>query len=185
MIGGQHAYVLVKDWLGAPPPPLGRDAGLAELARRYLAGHGPASDRDFAKWAGLRLGEARRGFSGISSSLRELPDGTAELTGTDPEAGGLPGPRLLGAYDPVLLGWASRTPILVPHQQIVTVNGLFRPFVLVAGKAVGMWTWSAGRVVLDRFGEQPADVEDALAAEAEDVRRFLGTGAAASDSQPE
>ncbi|HEY1621667.1 MAG TPA: crosslink repair DNA glycosylase YcaQ family protein, partial [Streptosporangiaceae bacterium] len=32
-----------------------RDRALAELARRFLAGHGPASDRDLAKWSGLPL----------------------------------------------------------------------------------------------------------------------------------
>ena len=54
MIGREHAYVLVRDWLGAPRP-FDRDAALAELARRFLAGHGPADDRDLAKWAGLPL----------------------------------------------------------------------------------------------------------------------------------
>ena len=49
MAAGQHAYVLVSDWLGATPAPLSRDAALAELARRYLAGHGPAGEADLAK----------------------------------------------------------------------------------------------------------------------------------------
>ena len=38
-----HRYVLVRDWLG-PPPPVDRAVALAELARRYLAGHGPADE---------------------------------------------------------------------------------------------------------------------------------------------
>ncbi|MDP9434290.1 MAG: winged helix DNA-binding domain-containing protein [Actinomycetota bacterium] len=45
VVDGEHAHVLVRDWLGEPPP-FDRDVALAELARRYLAGHGPASDRD-------------------------------------------------------------------------------------------------------------------------------------------
>ena len=56
-----QAFVLVRDWLGAPPEPLDRDRALALLARRYLAGHSPAADRDLAKWAGLPLGDARGG----------------------------------------------------------------------------------------------------------------------------
>ena len=63
MIGKQHAYVLARDWLGAPPAAPDRDAALAWLARRYLAGHAPATDRDLAKWAGLPLREARRGLA--------------------------------------------------------------------------------------------------------------------------
>ena len=63
MTGKQHAYVLVPDWLG-PQKPVDRDAALAELARRYLAGHGPATDRDLARWAGLPLRDSRAGPGG-------------------------------------------------------------------------------------------------------------------------
>jgi hypothetical protein len=173
MIGTQHAYVSTRDWLGPPPRALDRDAALAELARRYLAGHGPASDRDLAKWAGLPLGEVRSGLRAIGAELRELPGGMVELAAALREQASLPPPRLLGAYDAVLLGWVSREPVLRGHEGIVTVNGLFRPFALVDGQAAGIWTYSAGQVTLDRFGPLPDDVETALAVEARDVQRFL------------
>jgi len=176
MVGAQQAYVHVREWLGEPPASLDHDVALAELARRYLAGHGPASDRDLAKWAGLTVGQARRGLAAIAAELRDRSDGLAELCSRAPAPRGLPGPRLLGPYDPVLLGWASRAQILGPHQQIVTVNGLFRPFAMVAGRAAGTWAWSGDQVDLEPFGELPADVMSALAAEARDVRRFLGAG---------
>src|SRR5436853_3617241 len=64
--GAQHAYVLVRDWLGEPAP-VDRDRALAELARRYLAGHAPASERDLAKWTGLPLRDARAGLAAIAS----------------------------------------------------------------------------------------------------------------------
>jgi Winged helix DNA-binding domain len=173
MIGAQHAYVSARDWLGPPARPFDRDVALAELARRYLAGHGPASDRDLAKWAGLPLSEARRGLRAIAPELRERPDGLAELTASSRDELSLPPPRLLGAFDPVLLGWESREPVLGGHADIVTVNGLFRPFGLVAGRAIGIWAYAGGRVTLDRFAPLPADVESALAADARDVERFL------------
>lgn len=175
MAGVQHAYVHVRDWLGKPPPALDPEAALAELARRYLAGHGPASDRDLAKWAGLPLGDARRGLTAIAASLRDRSDGLAQLSAARGEAPSIPEPRLLGAYDPVLLGWASRSDILDGHQDIVTVNGLFRPFALVDGRAVGIWSWTGGQVVLSRFAEQSQADEAALAAEARDVQRFLAS----------
>jgi hypothetical protein len=173
VVGAQHAYALVADWLDRPPAAPDRDVALAELARRYLAGHGPAADRDLAKWAGLSLGDVRRALSAIAPQLRERSDGLAELPGA--EAGGLPAPRLLGPFDPALLGWESRDPILGPHRQIVTVNGLFRAFALAEGRAVGLWSWSDGQVKLDPFGELPSGVEAALAADARDVQRFLGS----------
>lgn len=172
MIGAQHGYVHVRSWLGNPAPEPEPDRTLGWLARRYLAGHGPASERDLAKWAGLPVTWARRGLTAIASELRDRPDGLAELGQSD-SPDGLPPPRLLGAYDPVLLGWESRQLVLAGHQEIVTVNGLFRPFALVAGKAAGIWTYQAGQVLLDRFGPLSPETEDALAAEARDVRRYL------------
>jgi hypothetical protein len=174
MIGAQHAYVHVRSWLGDPPPEPEPDRALGWLARRYLAGHGPAGERDLAKWAGLPVTWARRGLTAIAAELRDRPDGLAELAAAA-EPAGPPQPRLLGAYDPVLLGWASRDLVLAGHQEIVTVNGLFRPFALVAGQAAGIWTYQDGQVALDRFAPLPADVEAALAADAGDVRRYLAS----------
>jgi hypothetical protein len=172
MIGAQHAYVHVRDWLGVPPPEPEPDVALAWLARRYLAGHGPASDRDLAKWAGIPLGQARRGLAAMAAELKDRPDGLAELRGGAPDAGP-PAPRLLGAFDPLLLGWATREPILGDRQEIVTSNGLFRPFALVDGVAAGTWAWTGGRAVLDRWARLPEPAELALAAEARDIRRYL------------
>ncbi len=173
MIGVQHAYVHVREWLGAPPPEPEPDAALAWLARRYLAGHGPAGDRDLAKWAGIALGQARRGLAAITTELRDRPDGLAELRSGGSDAG-LPPPRLLGAFDPLLLGWASREGILGDRRQIVTTNGLFRPFALVDGVAAGVWAWTDGRAVLDSSATLPEVAASALLAEAADVRRYLG-----------
>ena len=173
VIGTQHAYGLARDWLGSPPRALDPEAALARLAGRYLAGHGPASDRDLAKWAGLPLGQARRALAAIASELADRPDGLAELATAARGDVGLPPARLLGPFDPVLLGWASREPILRGHQGIVTANGLFRPFALVAGQAAGIWTYTGGQVQISRFRELPDDIEAALAAEARDVQRFL------------
>jgi len=172
MIGAQHAYVHVRSWLGDPPPEPDPSRALGWLARRYLAGHGPSSDRDLAKWAGVPVTWARRGLTAIATELRDRADGLAELA-TAPSPAGPPPPRLLGPYDPVMLGWVSRAHVLGGHQEILTENGLFRAFALVAGRAAGIWTYQGGQVVLNPFGVLPAGAEDALAAEADDVRRYL------------
>jgi hypothetical protein len=174
MAGGEHAYVLVRDWLG-PPPPFDRDRALAELAARYLAGHGPAADRDLARWSGLPLGDARRGLAAIAGRLDQRPDGLADLAGARREPG-VPPPRLLGSFDPLLHGWVSREPVLGPHKSIVTVNGIFRPFALVDGVAVATWGLAAGVVTMSWLEDVPDAARAALDADAADVRRYLGTG---------
>jgi hypothetical protein len=172
MLGKQHAYVLVRDWLGSSAP-VERERALAELARRYLAGHAPADERDLAKWAGVTLRDARAGLSKIASELQTRPDGLLELDG-HPPAAELPPPRLLGPYDPLLLGWSSREAILGSHQVVVTVNGLFRPFALVRGRAVGIWRMTAGRVALEPFAPLSRQVRSALDRDARDVERYMG-----------
>src|SRR5438093_308419 len=78
VLGREHAYVLVSDWLGAARP-VERGRALAELARRYLAGHGPAGDRDLAKWSGLPLHDARAGLAAIGRELVERANGAVDL----------------------------------------------------------------------------------------------------------
>jgi len=174
MIGREHAYVLARDWLGDSAP-VDRDRGLAELARRYLAGHGPAGDRDLAKWAGLPLRDARAGLRAIASELDERADGRVDLAGRPPAAG-LPPPRLLGSFDPILLGWRSREPLLASHEVVVTGNGLFRPFALVGGRAAGVWKLSTGGVRLEPFRRLTRKDAAALDADASDVLRYLSVG---------
>jgi hypothetical protein len=172
MIGNEHAYALVRDWLGAPPGPMDRDRALALLARRYLAGHGPATGRDLARWAGLPLGDARRGLTAIASELGERDDGRAALAG-EPDGAQIPPPRLLGTFDPLLLGWESRQTILGSEEASVIRGGIFRPFALVRGRAAATWSITRGQVEISPFGRLAAADAAALAAEASDVERFL------------
>ena len=173
MVDGEHAFVLVRDWLGGPEP-VDREVALGELARRYLVGHGPASAADLARWAGVTLGDARRGLRTSGSPLVELADGLVDVAGRGPVPAP-PLPRLLGAFDPLLLGWTSRTDVVGDRPGVVTSNGVFRPFALVGGRAVALWSLRAGAVELAPFEDVRLgrNVEAALAVDAEDVRRFL------------
>jgi len=171
MQGREHAFALVRDWLGEPAA-VARGAALAQLARRYLAGHGPATDRDLARWAGLPLRDARAGIGAIASELEQGEDGLVDLA-RRPAAAELPWPRLLGPFEPVLLGWTSREALLGSHQGVVIVNGIFRPFALVRGRAAATWSLHRGKVGLTPFGRfAPADAE-ALEEDAADVVRFV------------
>jgi hypothetical protein len=173
MVDNDHAYILVSDWLD-PAEPVDRDTALAELARRYLIGHAPAGDRDLARWAGLPLRDTRAGLAAIASELVEREDGLVHLAAHPPVAE-IPRPRLLGAFDPVLLGWTSREPILGPHTQFVTTNGIFRPFAMVDGRAVASWKLNRGKVTIEPLGRITKRADAALAADAGDVERFMAS----------
>jgi hypothetical protein len=172
MVGRQHAYALVRDWLPRALP-IPRDQALAELARRYLAGHGPANQHDLARWAGLGLRDAQAGLTAIASDLRPAPGGLVDLARRG-RAAPLPRPRLLGAFEPVLLGWNSREPVLGEHAARVVLGGIFRGFALVGGRAVGLWRLTGRRVEIEPWAELAAGDRVALESDADALTAWLG-----------
>lgn len=189
---GKPTYVHAADWLGAPvASSLDRDRSLAELARRYLRAHAPATPADLAAWSGLSLRDARTGWRLIAGSLDELPGGGVRLRGTAPEpaseiasgtgietasgTGGAPAPhavRLLPAFDEYLLGWRTRSGVLADaHARAVHPGGgILRPTVLVDGVIRGTWSLNGPTLTVSPFEAERIPVQ----AEAEDVSRFLG-----------
>lgn len=176
----EPTYVLLDDW--APDAPaLSRDAALAELARRHLGGYGPAARTDFTRWSGLAAADGRRAWELIADETVPVTADGAELSalaGRDGAAG--PRPRLLGHFDPLLMGYRDRALILDPAraQRIQAGGGFIQPTVLVAGRVAGTWRLNrrgtrAGLVV-EPFTALTVATRDALAAEATDVGRFLG-----------
>jgi hypothetical protein len=67
-VDGRHTYALLRDRVPEPRR-LDRDAALAELARRYFTGHGPATEKDLAYWATLTLTDVRAGLASIRHEL--------------------------------------------------------------------------------------------------------------------
>jgi hypothetical protein len=180
--GTQQAVALARDWLGAAPTTSlegpARDTALAELARRYVAGHGPASDRDLAYWSGLPLRDARSGLQAIAGELTELDNGLVDLA-----AGGASarrtGARLLPVFDAYLLGWKERTfAVPVEHRSKVYAGGMIGPAAAVDGRVVGKWRAArrdGGLVVdIETFVPLPSRVEAGLRREREDLARFEG-----------
>lgn len=175
MKGRQHAFVLARDWLGPRPRPAERARAVAELVRRYLSGHAPASEVDIGRWAGLPLRDVRAGLSRLSSELADRPDGLLALRKVL-EAAGQARPRLLGAFDPLLVGWKDRAFVTGAHEADLVTGGVFRPFILLGGRAGGLWRISGPEVLLEPFGPLRAPDRRALEREAEDVRRYLLLG---------
>jgi hypothetical protein len=174
---GRHAFALTRDWLGAAPAPElegpERGAALAELARRYLAGHGPAAPADLAAWSGLTLRDARAGLEAIASELAQRDDDLVDLARREPAPGAIPA-RLLPAFDPYLLGWKDRG-FAVPARYAKRVHpggGMLRATATVDGRAVGTWSVAGGAVELDLFARVDSAAKAALRADGQDVARF-------------
>ena len=171
MVGGRHAYALVRDWLREPVS-VDRHAALAELARRYLSGHGPAGDRDLARWAGLPLRDARAALAAIAGELEERSGGLVHLARGRPRrscptrgssARSTPccsaGPRARSCS----AGTGERSPWGASSARSR----------LVGGRAVATWRMPGGEVVLEPLERLRRTDAAALEVDAADVVRFL------------
>jgi winged helix DNA-binding protein len=180
--GGEPTYVLLDEWVDAARSTW-PDQPLAELARRYLAGHGPARRQDFQAWSGLPAAQATNGFAQIAGELRDIQaaGGSLSVLSTmDTRPPREPAARLLGHFDAYLLGFRDRGLILERQfsRRIQAGGGIIRPAVLVNGRVVGTWTLhrrGSTRVSVEPFEKLPSGCDDLLAAEADDVVRFLET----------
>jgi hypothetical protein len=170
-----------REWLGERPPH-DRSAALAELARRYLRAFGPATEADFAGWAGLALGAIREGLGAIAAETDEVDCAGVRMLRlrrrarrADPSA-----VRLLPGWDTYLMGYRDRSFMAAGDrwQRINLGGGMLRPAITVGGVAEGTWRAkrSGGRIAveLEPFGRLGADVRRKVDAEIADVARFDG-----------
>lgn len=186
--GAQHTYLSFADRV-PDAADLPREAALARLARRFVSGHGPATDRDLATWASLTLREARSALQANAGDL--LRDEVAGwVFWSSPEAGERAGPgagpgveprevgpqvRLVHTYDEYIMGFSESRGLLS-----LSGRGLperWTPLVLVDGREAGSWRRTLGREVLvevelrRRLG---AAERGALEAEADRFAAFCG-----------
>lgn len=179
--GDEPTYVLLDRHVPAGEP-MPREEALAELARRYLSGYGPATAADFRTWSGLPAAEAKQAFAAVAGEMAEVSAAGERMLSVK---GASPGPpdvpaRLLGHFDALLLGYRERNLILDPEhaRKVQAGGGFIQPTVLIDGRVAG--TWSLDRkgtmalAAVSPFAKLPPGSWDALAAEAEDLGRFLG-----------
>ncbi|HKP88768.1 MAG TPA: crosslink repair DNA glycosylase YcaQ family protein, partial [Thermoleophilaceae bacterium] len=85
-----------------------------------------------------------------------------------------PQPRLLGAFEPLLLGWRSRARFVGRHEAAVIAGGMFRPFAMVRGRAVATWRLRGDEVEVEPFARIARADSAALEADGDAVVRYLG-----------
>jgi hypothetical protein len=183
----EPTYVLLEEWVGTQPE-RDPDAALAELARRYVGAYGPAGVLDFAAWAGIAAGQARRAFQLIAGELEAVEVSGQQvwlLASDDPDDVEIGGPcvRMLPRFDAYLLGYRSRDLALAPQfaRRIQAGGGWIHPAMVVDGRIVGTWRLlrKGDRVTVaaQPFERLDRAILSAFEAEAADVGRFLGAAA--------
>jgi hypothetical protein len=151
MVDGEQRFVLMDEWIRTPRV-LDPVEALAELAGRFFRGHGPAKVKELARWAGLRVTEARAGLAAVRDGLGHLDVDGVELF-FDPATPDLlaacrsvaRGTFLLPGFDEFVLGYADRSAVLEPEfsgRIVPGGNGMFRPTVVHDGRIVGTWQWT-------------------------------------------
>lgn len=148
LVAGRQTIVLVDEWIRTPRR-LARDEALGELAVRYFRGHGPATVRDFTRWAQLLAADARTALAVARPHLQRCdvdgveylrcPQVAERLAAAERQAAGV---LLLPGFDEFVLGYRDRHAVLDPAYAPRIVpggNGVFRPTVVSAGRIVGTW----------------------------------------------
>jgi hypothetical protein len=141
--GKQQTFTLLEEWAPAARR-MARDESLAEIAKRYFTGHGPATLQDFAWWSGLTTADATAGLEMAKRSLVQeningqtywLASSTPVIEDSSPTA------YLLPAYDEYTVAYKDRSAALDPiyAKQANSGNGIFYPTIVVDGRVVGTW----------------------------------------------
>jgi hypothetical protein len=178
MRGAQHTYALLDDRV---PADRRRSGDLAELAFRFYAGHGPASEPDLARWATLTRGQAAEATEAAADRLAWTEvDGQRLWLSPDapqPPADPAYGALLLPLYDELTLSYPSLNfPEAEAHPH-PPGEDRYAGCVVLRDRNVGLWrrTVRGGRVVVDVAlapGLSSADHE-AVRTAADDLARFL------------
>jgi hypothetical protein len=179
--GKKHTYALLHERVPVTKP-FNREEALAMLAQRYFTSHCPATLQDFVWWSGLSVADARHGLEMIKSHFISETVGTSIYWLTDSFS--LPEQTetsifLLPAYDEFIISYRDRS-ASVPaenHKQAVSSNGIFRPVIVIDGKATGLWsrTTKKDKVLIETKFFQPHNEKQKRAIEeaAKTFGRFL------------
>jgi hypothetical protein len=141
--GKQQTYMLLDERVQPAEGPSG-DAALAELAKRYLRSHGPATARDLSWWSGLTLSQAREAISLCDPAPdgEGGPDGEPWYSFGAAEAKARHRALLLPTYDELIVAYRSLRVDLVREPPR---EGLLTRTIAIDGRTVGGWKRTLAR----------------------------------------
>ena len=145
--GKQRTYAAFDERV-PPSPAVNADGALAELTRRYFLARGPATVRDYARWASLTLREARRCLEMIQTNLeREEAGGRTYFF--DPKVPSVrvkfPAVDLVQCYDECIMSYSESKDVLRPRtggKTNLTHGGFFHA-ILLDGRLAGHFRLTA------------------------------------------
>ena len=183
--GQSVTFVRPQEWLNSWRD-VDPDAGLAEMARRYLRAYGPATKTDFTRWWGAWPGVGNGAWSALAKELAPVSvEGVRlDLLASDLDAVQRvhvePAVRLLPAFDPYILGHASRDDLFEREfaPRVSRTAGWISAVVLVDGTVAGTWTHTlAGknlRIAVEPFRRLNPAVKTAVRLRAGELAQSLG-----------
>ncbi len=144
--GKQFTYALLDERAPrAEAKTFTHDEALAELTRRYMTSHGPATVQDFVWWSGLTMADAKAGLDMVKSQLMyDVVDDRTYWFAASPPIAPDPSPTayLLPNYDEYIVGYTDRSAALdaLPASKLdARGNVLFNHTLVIDGRVVGTW----------------------------------------------
>ena len=183
--GKEQTFVLLDEHVPKAKP-LQPEEALVKLAVRYFTGHGPATQQDLMRWAGLSGAETKRAIAGAGKKLvqTKLADETYYAAGGHPPPTAAHGICLLPAFDEYILGYKDRSAIADQQhtKRITPGGGVFRATIIHDGRVIGTWKASATnrqtRITPLPFAPLTAATTRGLKQAAQCYGEFLGRPAA-------
>jgi hypothetical protein len=181
--GRQFTYALLEERV-PPSNPFNREEALVALARRYFRSHGPATEKDFAWWSGLKVAEAKAGLEEIRSQFEHVTVGRKTYwftTSSRPTVLRDPTIHLLPNYDEHLISHKDRYSTLdpaVPGDLDPEHSALMAHIITRNGLVIGGWRRAIGNKQVSIETNLLIDLNDtgrpALEESARHFGRFLG-----------
>jgi hypothetical protein len=181
-----NRFALVSDWLNCDRlDKIDGAEARVDILVKYLRGYGPATVRDFAYWAGIRMPLARQTFDTARERLLEvrvkggreshwmLSEHLKPLRGeAEPRVSFLP------EFDSLIMGHRDKSRIMDErHRKRVFLRlATVTPTLLVNGRVAGTWDYSfaSKRLATKPFQRLPKADRDTIEDRAAHLAKFLG-----------
>lgn len=184
--GQSMTFVNPREWLHAWKE-VDAEAGIVEMARRYLRAYGPATKYDFARWWGPWPGIGSAAWSGLAGKLTPvaIEGARADALTEDLETLGKSrlerAVNLLPNFDPYLMGYANRDHLFdsAHRPKVSRTAGWISSVVLVDGRVEGTWTYTLNkgttvRIKVEPFKNLGAKVMSEVRVRAKEIARAIG-----------